>query len=726
MKELRLKYNKPAVNSRKGWEEEALPIGNGALGMKVFGLTTIERLQFNEKSLWKGGPSNLRPNYNGGNLNRYEQLKRIQEALENNDEKTAKKLRQQLVGIKDGYGGFMPFGNVYIELNHNNVENYERGLCLNDSISYVSYDNNNIHYERKHFASIEDNCIVSVLSSSSPDSFLIKVKSDLKGSIIEYNQEKIVLKGSLEDNGLKYEMRLLLSTDGEIKVGDGVRILNAKNTTLSLFAATDYANVYPSYRGEDPSQIIDRQISKYDKNTVEERHVKKSKENFEKQTFELTEYQSKINTDVLLQKYKNKSASNDEKLELEELVFAYGKYLIAASSQPGSLPANLQGVWNDIEDPAWESDYHLNVNLQMCYWNVYQAGLFDEAIPLLDYISSMQKPGAVTAKMYHNVSKGWVCHTQNTPFGWTCPGWDFDWGWSPAASSWILQDCYNYYLYTQDKDVLKEKIYPAMKGNAQFWLENLKYDSKLDRYVSSPSYSPEHGPITKGNTYEQEIIYSLFKNTIEAAKTLNDDVAFIESLENVCSKLKPLSVGSWGQIKEWITEDEWKGPKFLRRLVYKLHGCQYHHRHASHLLGLYPYYDINSKTPDLLQAARVSLEDRGEHGSLNPGWSKANKACLYARLKDGANAYKMISSLISENLYDNLWDFHPPYQMDGNCGYSAAVFEMLVYDDGQDVKILPAIPKEWPNGKVTGYHLKGNKKLDFEWKDYKIISQKIY
>ena len=176
MKELRLKYNKPAVNSRKGWEEEALPIGNGALGMKVFGLTSIERLQFNEKSLWKGGPSNLRPNYNGGNLNRYEQLKRIQEALENNDEKTAKKLRQQLVGIKDGYGGFMPFGNVYIELNHNNVENYERGLCLNDSISYVSYDSNNIHYERKHFASIEDNCIVSVLSSSSPASFLIKVK----------------------------------------------------------------------------------------------------------------------------------------------------------------------------------------------------------------------------------------------------------------------------------------------------------------------------------------------------------------------------------------------------------------------------------------------------------------------------------------------------------------------------------------------------------------------
>ncbi|MEG0547033.1 MAG: glycoside hydrolase family 95 protein [Oscillospiraceae bacterium] len=737
-----IKYKAPAQNSARGWERQSLPIGNGYMGMCIFGRYDTERLQFNEKTLWCGGPSKKRPDYYGGNLKgKDKSLKKMQEALLEGDSTLAKDLTSELVGIEEGYGNYLNFGDILLELNHTNVTDYERGLSISDAVSYVKYKSNGVCFTREHFASFPSNVIASRLTSDKDKalSFKMTLNVDRDGGDFTFEENAIAVKGTIEDNGLLYYAKVAINTDGTLSAENNtVQVDNASFAEIFLSAGTDYKNEYPSYRGDAPYEKVDNNISNAEKlgyEKIKSEHIKDYQSLFNRVTLKLCENKSDAYTDDLLSKFRNKSASDTEKKSLITTLFDYGRYLIIGSSRDGSLPANLQGVWNNNNSPAWGSDYHLNVNLQMCYWHTYVSNLAECAVPMLDYMNSLREPGRITAKEYHgivsdneNPENGWVCHTQNTPFGWTCPGWSFYWGWSPAASSWMMQNCFEYYSYTMDKEMLKTKIYPMMKENALFWLSNLVYNEKQQRWVSSPSYSPEHGPISIGNTYEQELVWQLFTDTIKAGEILGDDESFISRLKDVREKLNSAHVGKWGQLKEWYEEDDWYKHTFLKSFAYKKHGCQANHRHASHLLGLFPGEHINRDTKELFDAAKVSLLDRGVTGvGMNiSGWGKANRMNLWARLKDGNKAYLMLEALVSKNIATNLWDLHPPYQMDGNCGMTAGVCEMLIYSGKDYIELLPALPDNWQKGEVKGLCAKGGYVIDLCWSDGKVQDFTVY
>lgn len=742
MKNYVLKYNKPAEYSENGWQNEVLPIGNGMLGMCVFGGVSEEHLQFNEKTLWTGGPSKSRKDYIGGNVeNSFEYLEKIRDALCRGDKKAVLKFKDKLVGIKDGYGAYQNFGEIVLKFPHSDFSDYERQLDITNSVCTVKYKSGGVLFARECFASQNPSVIAEKITADKKGalnteiSFLASHETDS----IRVQDNSLILCGRLSDNDLAYYARLCVTTDGEMVKGDGKLVIkDASYLVFALAAGTNYKNEYPNYRGELPEGKVNSAIDEFLKKGYDE--VKKDaiaeyKSLFDRFSFEITSFTSTEYTDKLLSSYRENPASKDGRY-LEELLCQYGRYLlISSSAENDELPANLQGVWNNSNLPAWSCDYHLNVNLQMCYWHAYVTGLFGTAKPMIRYMESLREPGRITARCYHNIvsdeknpENGWVCHTQNTPFGWTCPGWDFYWGWSPAASSWMMQNCFDYYAFTEDTDYLRSDIYPMMKENAVFWLQNLVYSKEQDRYVSSPSYSPEHGPISIGNTYEQTLIWQLFTDTEKAARVLGDD-EFAAELEKVRVKLKPITKGRWGQIKEWYEEDEWYKSLKLRKLNYKLHSCQNRHRHASHLLGLYPGNAITDKTPELIEACKVSLLDRGfgqKSGANGSGWGKANKVNLWARAKDGNRAYSMLRELINKNIAPNLWDFHPPYQMDGNCGYTSGVCEMLCYSSDDIIELLPALPEEWKNGSVKGLCARGGYSLDFTWENGEVKSLSVH
>lgn len=739
MKEYVLRYNAPADHTNSGWQNSVLPIGNGYMGMCIFGDASNEILQINEKTFRDGGPSKSRPDYNGGNINgSYLYLKQMQDALERDDKDKVASLKNKLVGIMDGYGNYLTFGEINIDFNQSNITNYQRGLDLNSAISTVEFDRAGGHMHREYFASYPDRAIAGKFTSKDKNiNCAISFDIPRDGYAVSVEDSAIVISGNLEDNELAYYARLAVVCDGVIEKGkDCLNVKNAANCEFYFSVATDYAQSYPTYRGENPKSLIDSIIAGcleqgYEK--IKTKHIADYKQLFDRTPIDLGASVSKQTTDKLVAAYKKGHNGNDARY-YEELLFEYGRYLLIASSRKGSLPANLQGVWNNSNTPAWSCDYHLNVNLQMCYWHAYVANLAETATPMIEYMESLREPGRITAKEYHNIisdkehpQNGWVCHTQCTTYGWTCPGWEFNWGWSPAASSWMMQNCFDYYAYTEDKKMLKDKIYPMMKENALFWVQNLIFNKEQDRWVSSPSYSPEHGPISVGNTYEQEMVWILFNDTVRAGEILGVDKEFLNKLKEIMPKLAPLEVGKWGQVKEWYEEDDWGGGGIGKRLRYAKHSCQYKHRHASHLIGLYPAIHITRETPQLFAAAAVSLKDRGLGGVLgnNSGWGKANKINMWARLKNGEEAFNLVVSLLRGNIANNLWDLHPPFQMDGNCGYTSGVCEMLVYSDFKYVELLPALPHVWKNGAIKGVCARGGYVVDMKWSDGKVTEYKI-
>ncbi|MDE6565929.1 MAG: hypothetical protein K2L47_02540, partial [Clostridia bacterium] len=400
------------------------------------------------------------------------------------------------------------------------------------------------------------------------------------------------------------------------------------------------------------------------------------------------------------------------------MLYNYGRYLtIATSRATDILPSNLQGLWNNRDNAPWGSDYHLNVNLQMNYWPTYNTNLTECAIPLVNYVDSLREPGRVTAATYAGITSGvneengFVFHTQNTPFGWTCPGWEFSWGWSPAATAWILQNVYDYYEYTGDKEYLEKVIYPMLREASVYFTNTLVEDKKTGRLVTVPTFSPEHGPRTMGNTYEQSLIWQLFNDTIESAKILDIDSDLVQELESKIEKLNPIEIGEDGQIKEWYIETK------LGKIG------QTHHRHLSHLLGLFPGDLINKDLhPEWLDAVKVSLNQRGDKST---GWAMGQRINTWARVGDGDRAYKLINQLFKSGLFSNMWDAHPPFQIDGNFGYTAGVTEMLMQSNLGYIELLPALPSVWKNGSISGIIARGNFELSFEWNDNKLTKLTI-
>jgi alpha-L-fucosidase 2 len=656
-----IQFDKPGDFDK--WESQALLIGNGYMGASFFGGIATEKILLNEKTFWTGGPIS-KPgggfrSYNGGNMNnRHKYVKQVQETLDTS-------LLPFLTGAAEGegFGAYQCLGEVYISFHDTGkAEDYSRRLDLSTGIHTVKFAG----HERIAFANYPGNVIVMKLSGG-------------------FELSKTVISGMLDDNGLRYH--------GEFRVVEDV---------VYFAAATDYAAVYPHYRsGTDPAALVAERLD----NAVRKGYDALLAEHIA----DFSGLFNRVKIDV-----------GDEKIEN---FFQFGRYLLISSSRQGSLPANLQGVWNESNSPPWCCDYHTNVNLQMNYWQANVTGLFECVPPLVEFLESMRKPGRVTAKEYYGIEDGGFCahedaaggfvlHTQTNPFGWTAPGWDFYWGWSTAALAWLMQNLWEYYEFTLDVEYLRVKIYPIMREAAEFYSKWLIFDQKQGRLISSPSYSPEHGPVTAGNVYEQSLIEQFYADYMKACEVLFIKDDLYEQISQQHPLLKPYAVGESGELLEWFEQEE---------SGFDSSKVENNHRHISHLLGLYPGKAIG-KSPKLLLAAEKVLESRG---GGKTGWAAAFRALLWARAGNGERAYEAICGLIENCTYENLLSFHPPFQIDGNFGLTAAIAEMLLQSHDDEITAFPAVPKCWKRIKFSGLRARGGVEVSAKlWNGAVLCSQK--
>ena len=776
--DLKLWYTSPADITKyyEGWQEKSLPIGNGGIGGTVFGGITRERIQLNDKSLWSGGPSTSRPNYNGGNLenkgNNGSTMTQIHNYFANGQDSSAISLaNSNLVGLSDdagtnGYGYYLSWGNMYIDFknvsSNSDVSNYSRDLDLNTAIAGVNYDKGNTHYSRENFTSYPDNVIVTHITADGSEKISLDVSVEpdntsggAANSIGENGYKRtwnttvsggrISVNGQLTDNQMKFSSQTQVITDngGTVTDGDGkVSVSGASEVTIITSMGTDYKDEYPSYRtGETADELTNRvkwyvdqaKVKTYEE--LKENHVNDYQNIFNRVDLDLGQTISTKTTDALLSAYKAGTASEAERRQLEVMLFQYGRFMTIESSRETrtdgngyvreTLPSNLQGLWVGANNSPWHSDYHMNVNLQMNYWPTYSTNMAECAEPLVDYVDALREPGRVTAAIYAGVpsadgeENGFMAHTQNNPFGWTCPGWSFSWGWSPAAVPWILQNCWSYYEYTGDVSYLRDNIYPMMKEEARLYDQMLVRDSD-GKLVSSPAYSPEHGPVTSGNTYEQTLIWQLYEDTIKAAEILGTDEELVATWKANQADLKgPIEVGDSGQIKEWYTETTFNHNASGATL-----GEGYNHRHMSHLLGLFPGDLITEDNAEWFAAAKVSMQNRTD---ASTGWGMAQRINSWARLGDGNKAYQIIKNLFNGGIYANLFDYHQPryFQIDGNFGYTSGVAEMLLQSNAGYINLLPAVPDDWANGSVNGLVAQGSFEVSMDWTDGNVTTATI-